>query len=90
MKQCFEILVHVSLVAGLVVARGGGSGQTVHLTATNVAQKSVTTHKEDSLTLVNGSSATHILQNGTPKQMTKSGKPTESYLPLSTLSRIPC
>ncbi|HJT59600.1 MAG TPA: plastocyanin/azurin family copper-binding protein [Ktedonobacteraceae bacterium] len=87
MKKLIAVFVLLGLVTVLVAACGGGgsSSNTVHLTATNFAQSSITISKGSSITLVSDTSATHIISNGmwngsNPQPKTESGAPVVSNM----------
>jgi plastocyanin len=70
MKRFFLAIVALSLLATVLVACGGTSSNssagsyTVHMTAINFAQSSITIPKGSTLTVVDDSSSPHILANG--------------------------
>ncbi len=69
MKKFIAVLVLLILVTVLVAACGGPSssssnGPTVHMGDSNFDQASVTINKGSSLTLVDDTSAVHIIENG--------------------------
>jgi plastocyanin len=70
MKKLFLALVALGMLASLLVACGGasssptGGNYTIHMTGMNFAQASITIPVGSTLTLVNDSSAPHILANG--------------------------
>lgn len=70
MKKIFLIFIVSGLLSIWLVACGGISGSTsvgnytVHMTMTAFAQESITIPKGSTLTLINDSSAPHILANG--------------------------
>lgn len=83
MNKARAALVVLALVSVLVVAcggsaggggnTGGGSSPEVHMGAINFSQSSVTISKGSSLTLINDTTVTHIIANGTWEQ--NSAKP---------------
>jgi len=88
MKKLFAVFVLLGVVTILVVACSGSSSSggsssgnyTVHLTDVNFAQLSVTIPKSSTITLVDDSSALHIIANGSwvngsPQSMQESGAP---------------
>lgn len=86
MKKLFLAFVVLGLLSALLAACGAASSSstrgdvTVHMTATAFAQTSITVPKGSILTLVNDSSAPHILANGNwmnggPQVMHERGMP---------------
>lgn len=86
MKRFFLTLGALSLLVTLLVACGGTSSSssagnyTVHTTAINFAQSSITIPKGSTLTVVDDSSSPHILangswMNGSPQSMHEQGMP---------------
>lgn len=86
MKRFFLICVALGLLSALLVACGGASSSsstgnyTVHMTDMNFAQSSITLPRGSTLTLVNDSSAPHVLANGSwmngnPQTMHEQGMP---------------
>lgn len=86
MKKFFLILIVPGLLSILLVACGGASNSasvgnyTVHMTAMAFAQESIAIPRGSTLTLINDSSAPHILANGSwmnsnPQAMHEQGMP---------------
>ena len=69
-------------VTGSSPSTSSGDQNTVHMNDSNFAQSSITIKKGTSLTLINDTSAVHIIangtwdSNGTPKANTEPGAPT--------------
>lgn len=94
MKRILAAFVLLGLITILVAAcgsggvGGGSSNSTVHLSDTTFAQSSITINKGSSLTLVDDSSAPHIIANGSwmngdPQPMQESGLPAVNNLQIS-------
>ncbi|GER90390.1 hypothetical protein KDW_45520 [Dictyobacter vulcani] len=60
---CFRSFFCLVLLL-LLSACGSTSQQQVHMNETNFVQKSITIHKGESVTLINDSSAIHVIANG--------------------------
>ena len=86
MKKLFLALVALGILTTLLVACGGasssptGGNYTIHMTDMNFAQASIMIPEGSTLTLVNDSSAPHILANGSwmhgsPQAMHEQGMP---------------
>jgi plastocyanin len=65
MRKLLALLVACGLMALAMAACGGAGTVTIHTTATNFAQSSVTLQKGQSLKIVNDASDMHILSLGT-------------------------
>jgi plastocyanin len=95
MKKLFAVLVFLSLLT-LVACGGSGSGSTgggndsttVHLNSQIFVQSSVTIRKGSTITLVNDTSTSHILANGSwidggAKSMQEQGMPPVNMMQVS-------
>ncbi len=96
MKKLLAVLVLLSLLMVALAAcggaagggtptPGGGGGAIVHMNDMNFVQSSITISKGSSITLVNDSSALHILANGSwvngeAQSMQESGAPAVNNL----------
>ena len=79
---CLLAIVTITITACTTTANSGNNPNTVHMNDSNFDQPSITIKKGQTLTLVDDSSAVHIIENGTwdnngtPKPKIEAGAPT--------------